>query len=78
MAEFIFSADTTLEIAQNIIDTVIIPDIFPVKVERELIKCRDCKYAKIYPEFPDRPYCEARMFGKAVDPEFFCADGKRK
>lgn len=72
MAKFVIEADSTLSTIRNIL-----PDMLPVRVSRELILCKDCKYCKTIEPFPN-PYCEARMFGKAVDPEFFCADGERK
>lgn len=49
----------------------------PAKV-KELVTCKDCINCITIPAFPDHPYCEGRMFGKCVDPEFFCADGVRK
>lgn len=73
MAKFIVEGDTRLETLRTIL-----PAQLPLTVERELVLCRDCRYCITIPSFPDHPYCEARMFGKCVDPEFYCADGVRR
>ena len=73
MAKFIIEGDTKLETLK-----ALIPEVFPVRVESELILCKDCKYCIVLPQFPQYPYCEGRMFGKSVKPEFYCADGERK
>ena len=72
MAKFIIDGDTKLETLK-----LIFPNNFPLRVERELVQCKDCKHCLIIPMFPDHPYCEARMFGKTVTPDFFCADGEK-
>lgn len=72
MAKFIIEADAKYETIR-----ALLPASFPVTVEKELVTCRNCKYSIQIEPFP-HPYCEARLFGKAVDPEFFCADGERK
>lgn len=73
MGKFVIEADADLKTLRSVM--LMLPPY--VKVDRELILCKDCKYCKTIEPFP-HPYCEARMFGKAVDPEFFCADGERK
>lgn len=54
-----------------------IPATFPAVVDRELVRCIDCKYCFVSPQSPEIFYCQHRLFGRKVDPGFFCADGKR-
>lgn len=72
MAKFIIECDTKLDILR-----ALFPTTFPISIKKELVSCKDCKYCITIDPFP-HPYCEARMFGKTVDPEFFCADGEKK
>ena len=72
MAKFIIEG-TMLETLR-----LILPTMIPLTVERELVMCQDCVHCITIPQFPDHPYCEARLFGKTVQPDFFCADGERR
>lgn len=73
MPKYIIDSEATYEILK-----AVIPATFPAVVDRELIQCKDCKYRIVIPQFPDHPYCEHRLFGRNVAPDFFCADGERR
>lgn len=70
MAKFIIEGDTKLETLK-----ALIPEVFPVKVESELILCKDCKHCSI--DEPGMVYCE-NITGGWVPDNFYCADGERR
>ena len=44
----------------------------------DIIRCKDCIYfMKSAPGHPDTEWCQRLICG-TVNPEFFCADGRRK
>ena len=74
MQKFIIEADVD-DAALLALLQIILPGKASIK---RLVTCEECKYCLTLPQFPDRPYCEGRLFGKSVDHQFFCADGENR